>query len=448
VAKRFWLTLALAALAVAGCSSGERSERAQPAAPPSATAPAARDSAAVPRSSERAAAVTRRGLVEHLRALQRIADHHGDTRAAGTPGYAASVAYVAARLREVGLRVRLQPVRFPFFRERSAVLRSDGRRLRRNQDFLVLSYSGSGEAAGPVHTVGLGCRRSDFDEVPDGGVALARRGECLFRVKGRNAQAAGAGALLIVDRTAEEPLSASLGAPGIRIPVVFLGAEAARRMGPEASVEVAVDAVSERRLTHNVIGEKPAARARVLMAGGHLDSVPAGPGINDNGSGVAALLEAAEALGKRPPGARVRLAFWGAEELGLIGSRRYVRSLPAAERRRIAGYVNLDMVGSPNAAPAVYAGDPAIARALRRALDRPARSESLGGSSDHAPFDRAGIPVGGLFTGASEEGADGRPHDPCYHRACDTLANVDRGVLLAMARAAAGALASLSRQAK
>jgi Iap family predicted aminopeptidase len=444
VPRCFPLILALSALALAACDSGGGSEQ---GTSPSANAPAERASAAVPKSSEHAVAVSRRGLEEHLSALQRMADRHGDTRAAGTPGYAASVGYVAARLREAGWRVRLQPVSFPFFRERSAVIRADGRRLRRDRDFLVLSYSGSGEARGPVSAVGRGCERGDFDGVPNGGVALARRGDCLFRVKARNAQSAGAGALLIVDRTADEPLSATLGAPGIRIPVVFLGAEAARRLGPEAEVELAIDAVSERRVTHNVIGETGQGR-QVLMAGGHLDSVPAGPGINDNASGVAALLEAAEALGARPPRTRLRLAFWGAEELGLIGSSRYVRSLSAAERDRIAGYINLDMVGSPNAVPTVYAGDPAIARALRSALSRPAGTESLGGASDHAPFDRAGIAVGGLYTGASEQGRNGRPRDPCYHRACDTLANVDRAVLVAMARAATKALARLSRQAK
>jgi aminopeptidase S len=102
------------------------------------------------------------------------------------------------------------------------------------------------------------------------------------------------------------------------------------------------------------------------------------------------------------------------------------------------------MVGSPNAVRAIYAGDAAIERALRRALARPAGTRDLGGASDHAPFDRAGIPVGGLYTGASERGPSGKPRDPCYHRACDTLTNIDHGVLLRMGRAAATALAELS----
>jgi Zn-dependent M28 family amino/carboxypeptidase len=205
-------------------------------------------------------------------------------------------------------------------------------------------------------------------------------------------------------------------------------------------VELEVDAVSERRRTVNVIAETAAGRGdRVVMAGGHLDSVPAGPGINDNGSGVAALLETADALGGRAPGARVRLAFWGAEELGLIGSRRWVSELEPDEREEIAAYVNLDMVGSPNPVQGVYSdADPAIESLLRRLVGPGAEEENAGARSDHAPFQRAGIPVGGLFTGAGE------PHDPCYHRVCDDIDNIDMPALVRMAGAAGEALERLS----
>ena len=428
--------LALLALTLAaGCDADERP--AQPAAGPA------------PAPAERAPAVTRAGLEEHLRALQEVAERHGGNRAAGTPADAASAAYVSARLREAGFEVRLQPVSFPFFRQRTARLAADGRRLRPGRDFRVLTYSGSGRVAGEVRATGLGCRSSDFAGLPQGGVALVRRGRCLFSVKARNAERAGAGAVLLTDPDVQgEPFSATLGAPGIGLPMVVLGAEAARRLRPGARARIAVRTVSERRTSNNVLAESPAGTAnRVLMAGGHLDSVAAGPGMNDNGSGVAALLEAAEALGAGTGGVRVRLGFWAAEELGLYGSRHYVNGLSASERRHIEGYVNLDMVGSPNAVPEVYGGAPRIERALRRAVGGRLPVEGLGGGSDHAPFKRAGIPVGGLFTGASEDGPGGRPRDPCYHRRCDTIDNVDRRVLLRMARAAAAALAAL-RQAR
>ena len=145
------------------------------------------------------------------------------------------------------------------------------------------------------------------------------------------------------------------------------------------------------------------------MAGGHLDSVPEGPGLNDNGSGVAAVLEIAEELGGRrvAAGTALRFGFWGAEELGLVGSRQYVDGLSRAERSRIAAYINLDMVGTPGAEPAVYDGDATIAAALRRGLGADAPRRDLGNASDHAPFAAAGIPVGGIYTGL----------DDCYHRA-------------------------------
>ena len=151
------------------------------------------------------------------------------------------------------------------------------------------------------------------------------------------------------------------------------------------------------RRSPNVIGETGAAGARrVVMAGGHLDSVPQGPGLNDNGSGVAAMLEIAEELGGRrlPAGTALRFGFWGAEEIGLIGSRRYVEGLSRTERGRIAAYINLDMVGSPGAEPAVYDGDAVIEAALRsppRARRAAARSRQLVRSR---PVRRRGDPCG------------------------------------------------------
>jgi Peptidase family M28/PA domain len=433
--------LVFAAIAAA-CDSDDSA--AEPDRPARAAAPAA--APPVPAGSESGAEVTRAGLNEHLRALQRAGDENGGNRSAGSPGDRASADYVSARLREAGWQVTRQPVRFPYFRLRSAAVRVGGRSLPRGQGFRVITYSAAGAATGRLRSVGDGCRRAAFRALRPGEIPLAERGRCFFRVKARNAERAGARALVVVDPESRRGVpETTLGGPGIEIPVVIVGAAAAAR--PDAHAAVRVDAVSERRTTENVIAETPGGSPeRVVMAGGHLDSVAAGPGLNDNGSGVAALLELAEAVGPRPPGARVRLAFWGAEELGLIGSRRYVRSLDAAERKRIAAYLNFDMVGSPNAVSAVYTGgDPALERALRRAAGIPLEDENIGANSDHAPFEAAGIPIGGLYTGAAEEGPGGRPRDPCYHRRCDTLRNVDRAVLLRMARAAAEAVESVSR---
>ena len=383
-------------------------------------------------------------LTDHLRALQRIADENGGNRAAGTSGDRASVAYVVERLRGAGWNVRTEEVGLPFYRLRSARLTVDGRELRRGADFRPIVYSGSGRVAGRARGVDNGCESSDFSGLGQGDIALAARGDCFFRVKAQNAQRAGAGALLVADNEGGEVPAATLGGVGTRIPALIVSAGADAAAGDR--VELAVDATSERRQTQNVIAETPGGSGdRVVMAGAHLDSVANGPGLNDNGSGVATLLEAAEEIGPRPPGGRIRLAFWGAEELGLIGSRRYVRSLDERERRRIAAYLNFDMVGSPNGRAAVYSdGNPQLSRLLRRAAGRQLPGASTGGASDHAPFRTAGIPVNGLYTGASEDGRGGEPSDPCYHRSCDRFSNVNRAALAEVAAAAEAALRRLS----
>jgi Iap family predicted aminopeptidase len=431
------LPAALCALALAGCDRGESGEDEARGGAAGGSGRAAPPSEVLPTGDGRveASEIRAPGLREHLRALQEIADENGGNRAAGTPGSEASADYVAETLREDGWRVELRPVTFPYFDERSPPSLGD---LEAGSEVRTLSYSGSGRVEARVRRLGLGCDRRDFRALEEGEIAVVARGECFFRDKARNAELAGAAALLIVDGESDEPPSATLGAPGIGIPVLAVGATAGRDLG--GRVELEVDAVSERRRTVNVIAETAAVRAdRVVIAGGHLDSVPAGPGINDNGSGTAALLEIADALGGRAPGGGVRLAFWGAEELGLIGSRRYVRALGPAERDEIAAYLNLDMVGSPEPAHGVYSdADPEIERLLRRLVGPRAEEENAGGNSDHAPFQRAGVPVGGLFTGAGE------PHDPCYHRACDDIDNIDMPVLVRMSRAAGEAVERLS----
>ena len=240
----------------------------------------------------------------------------------------------------------------PAFRERSRPRLTAGSR---SYEVRTLQFSGSGSAAGTVRAVGLGCSPAAFASLRRGDVALIQRGTCSFRAKSLAAQRAGAAAVLISD---EESVRGSLQRTGVRVPVLAVGASATGLAGQR--VRVVVDAATTNRRSPSVIGEMGAADAeRVLMAGGHLDSVREGPGLNDNGSGVAAVLEIAEELGGRqvPAGTALRFAFWGAEEIGLVGSRRYVDGLSRAERDRIAAYINLDMVGTPGAEPAVYDGD-------------------------------------------------------------------------------------------
>ncbi|MFB7261182.1 M28 family metallopeptidase [Streptomyces nojiriensis] len=193
---------------------------------------------------------------------------------------------------------------------------------------------------------------------------------------------------------------------------------------------------------YNLIADWPGGDPNsVLMAGSHLDSVTAGAGINDNGSGSAAVLETALAVSRAglQPTKHLRFGWWGAEELGLIGSKYYVNNLPAAEKAKISGYLNFDMIGSPNPGYFVYDDDPTIEQTFKNyytGLGIPTEIETEGdGRSDHAPFKSAGIPVGGLFSGADYTktaaqaqkwgGTSGQAFDRCYHSSCDSLTNIN-----------------------
>jgi aminopeptidase S len=198
---------------------------------------------------------------------------------------------------------------------------------------------------------------------------------------------------------------------------------------------------------YNLIADHPGGDANnVVMVGGHLDSVGAGPGINDNGTGSASILEVAlqmKATGFQPA-KHVRFGWWGAEELGMRGSRAYVSSLPAAERSKIKAYLNFDMTGSPNPGYFVYRGanEPAGSLALQQRLQAGFTSLNVQselvdveGRSDHVAFSAQNIPVGGTFTGAEKTktaaqaakwgGTAGQAFDRCYHRSCDTTSNVN-----------------------
>ena len=161
----------------------------------------------------------------------------------------------------------------------------------------------------------------------------------------------------------------------------------------------------------------------VVMAGAHLDSVPAGPGINDNGSGSAALMNSPQQIAKLKPENTLRFAWWGAEEEGLIGSTAYVDDLSQAERDRIALYMNFDMMARRTTSR--WSTTPTSRRSrlrwrshrarpdrgrlrvvLHPAVGEPYDDSAFDGRSDYQAFIENGIPSGGLFTGAEEEKTD------------------------------------------
>ena len=301
--------------------------------PPSAAPPSVE-------SRKRTASVV--GVAAHLHALDRIPRIHGGTRAAGTPGDRATADYVAERLRRAGYEVSRQRVHVPYFRTlgTSRVMRASGPLPGGRRAVRPLDFTRGGSVRGRVRRIGKGCTAAKTATLRPGEVALVRRGGCTFLQKGRIAARAGAAAILIGDRQRQRVVSGTLGRPGLRIPALILAQEAAAVLRTGEPVRVEVRTLSEMRVSENVLSETPGpSHRRSLIVGAHLDSVPEGPGLNDNGSGVAAALDVAERLAaRRAAPRRVRFAFWAAEELGLVGSRHFVRALDRAGRRSVLAY--------------------------------------------------------------------------------------------------------------
>jgi Zn-dependent M28 family amino/carboxypeptidase len=433
-------------------------------------------------------AVTLAGIREHQAAFQSFSDAGGGNRVSGgAGGFDASAQYVFDRMAAAGYNVSFQEFTFLFNADRTppefeqvspaAVPYVDG------VDFFSMTFSGNGEVTADVTAVDLvippvgaengntsGCEASDFAGFPAGDIALMQRGTCPFGTKAANALAAGASAAIIfnegqTNRTAA--FQGTLGAP-VNLATIgtsfALGSDLANGVlnGPTGSVaHVRVDRINENRTTRNVIAETPTGDPnRVIVIGAHLDSVPRGPGINDNGSGSATILEVAEVFAQqgRVPRSKLRFMWYAAEEFGLIGSTYYVNNLSQVERDKIELMLNFDMIGSPNFMRGIYDGDnsafppgpnvqvgPPGSGEIERVFTDYFTSQGLhsqptpfSGRSDYGPFITiAGIPAGGLFTGAegtktAQEaaiygGIAGAQYDPCYHLACDTFAGTGSG---------------------
>lgn len=438
-------------------------------------------------------AVTLQAVRAHQQVLADIAEDHQGNRDSGSVGYDASAEYVAQQLRDAGYEVTVQPFHFLNFEETAApqlsLVAPEAKTFTAGEDFVTMRNSGAGTVEGiVVPTVDLvippatepsstsGCEIEDFPPPPESpAIALVQRGSCAFQTKVDNAVAAGYAAVLVFNEGQPGRQDATPGtlATPVSIPSLTtsfaLGEEfQALAQAGEVRARLGVTAITQSVATMNVIGESPQGDPeRVVVAGAHLDSVAEGPGINDNGSGTAALLEIALRLAEQlePPVNRLRFGFWGAEEKGLLGSQHYVDQLAPEDLARIVLNLNFDMLGSPNAVNFVYDGDgsdsqPAgpVGSAEIEALfldyfdgaGLPTRSSAFDGRSDYGPFIAQGIPAGGLFSGAEAlkteaEAADfggtaGQPYDPCYHQACDDMANVDEATLDALADAAAHAV--------
>lgn len=315
-------------------------------------------------------AITAEALMGHLHELQTIAEANGGNRKAGTPGHAASVDYVDTKLKEAGYKTERQQFFYASGAQRlvsfERVGASGPRQPRVGSDVDVMGAFMPAEVTADVTPVDLnldgdrqttsGCEASDFEGFPVGNIALVQRGTCRFDVKADLATQAGASAVIVMNQgdTADRR-GIFMGELSDIPPVPVLAAtfELGAALAAEPSrVALIVDSPGA-TITENLIAELPGRGDRTAVVGAHLDGVESGPGINDNGSGVAVALELALQLAEQDAqlARGVRFAFWSGEEDGLHGSRHYVEQLDDAGRRAIEVYLNLDMVGSPNPVP-------------------------------------------------------------------------------------------------
>jgi len=423
-----------------------------------------------------AQAVTVDAMFGHLRKLQEIADANGGNRAQGTPGYDASLDYVAGLLRDKGFEVET-----PEFERLGTVgggnpsLTVSSQRFSVEQASLLVPTPDGGLNA-PTLRPGkpAGCAASDYKGVTvKGAISVVDDTGCSIVVKQNVALAEGAVGLLVVSTSRPSPAglftSGYYGQLKVPVGVIDKTADAALRRTTR-SVRLVLDNKAQMVTSRNLLVQtKTGSTDNVVVVGAHLDSIAGGPGINDNGSGVSAILETALQLGGSPAiNNAVRFAFWGAEETGLEGSSQYIRKLSPEQLDELALYLNFDMLGSTNTGYFTYdgdqsaqAGDPkpvpegsaGVERTLAGFLNlqgvRPA-DMPLSANTDYSAFMNAGVPIGGATTGSSQRktevqarlwgGKSGVAFDPNYHTRRDNIDNVDAHALSVMGPAVAFAV--------
>ena len=421
------------------------------------------------------------GIREHLRALQEIADEPGanGTRATGTQGHEDSVTYVVSQLDTSYWDVTTQPFRptcspsslLPVLVATPAAVPA----WVVNQDFATMEFSGSGSVTGADWRSSTSSSRpprraprAPAAKTPTSRQArrawrarsrVLQRGTCDFGLKALNAELHGAaGALIFNEGTLGDPdrngpINGTVGGYGVTIPVVESTYPVGRYLvdNPTATVDLAAFGQSDELTTSNVIAESKSGRSdRVVISGAHLDSVPAGPGINDDGSGTATQIELAQEMAELNLNLRnkVRFIWFSGEEQGLFGSTFNADGLTKAERGNVIAMLDFDMLASPNYALLIYDGDGSefgfagpngsgnIEKVFQDFFDaRGLYTERIpfDGRSDYDEYTAVGIPAGGIFTGAEVHKTPAQQSewggvvsdtlagqfDPCYHLACD-----------------------------
>jgi Zn-dependent M28 family amino/carboxypeptidase len=415
---------------------------------------------------ELAGKVTVDGMRAHLDKLSDIATGNKGSRAVGTPGYEASVDYVAGVLRNKGFDVETPEFdRVAQTDTGDPALTVAGRKFPVTQASLLVTTPAAGVKAITLRPQKpAGCTAADYGTVnARGAIAVVDDTGCSVVEKHDAAVAKGAVALLVVSDAGAPGLFPAGYYQGLKSPVAIIGKDVdAQLRRTTASVQLSLNAKASLVKVRNILAQTKTGDAHnVVVAGAHLGSAQHSPGMNDDGSGVAAVLETAVQLGGSPTVTNaVRFAFWGSDESGLEGPTKYVAGLDRQQITDIAVYLNFDMLASKNAGYFTYDGDqsgqasPGIPAAsvpmgsagaertlagyLNLAGVRPA-DMPLSRASDYGPFLAAGIPIGGITTGASQlksevqarlwGGKAGAPFDPDYRTTGDVLPNVNSQAL-------------------
>lgn len=357
-------------------------------------------------------------------------------RPAGSQSESRAREYVADMLRGFGYDVQQMPFAMGSFRDAGSAIS-----VTAPTQLTIRGQSMSGIAAADVTAelvpVGLGLPSDYAGKSVDGKIALVKRGEITLREKVLSAREAGASGIVIYNNAAGPINGAVVENSGI--PALTIAGEDGERLrdltqGGEVQVSLTINVVTEQNQSYNVAGQKSADKPKVIV-GAHIDSVSAGPGANDNASGVAVMLEVARIAANTDLADDLMFMAFGAEELGLVGSRSYVASLSQEQIKRIAAMINVDMVGEGSQLTLLYGAEDTLSTELAREAREAGVVTSLNRTredSDHAPFVHAGVPAFHLFTGI----------DPYYHSAGDT---VDKVQPEALARAGKATLFLIQR---
>ncbi|KAI0179306.1 Zn-dependent exopeptidase [Hypoxylon sp. FL1284] len=394
-------------------------------------------------------------------------------RVHGTEGHLNTVKYIQEQLASLGdyYDVELQDFTTEVTLQSEAALAIDGETVEAGG--FSFGNNGTWTDVPLVPVANLGCVAEEHPDTLSGAVALIARGNCTFVEKITLAGEKGAIGAVIYNNAEAGLAAGTLGGVNDLIPVGGISQADGLRILEQITGGAAVVSSGEfwqyidNTTSYNVVASSRAGDAdNVLFLGAHSDSVEAGPGINDNGSGSCGLLTVARALARWRVANQVRFAWWTAEEEGLLGAERYVTSAAPAVLDRLRLYLNFDMIASPNYVLGIYDGDGSsfnlsgppgsaeaedLFEAWYESQGLPFVGSEFNGRSDYGPFLDAGVPCGGLETGADGiktdaevsafGGTAGIFYDPNYHSVKDNVTNLNLEAFETIGKAIAHAVA-------